>query len=325
MNIVRKVFYNHIIRSALDVILSPLTLASCFWLKYLRRYWTYLPVSEGIYRFTGIFPIQDHYYEPLFNTKDNLRYSLRKDRNLPGINFNLDFQVALASNLKFTLELKDIPFSKPSETGFYFNNGSFTSGDAEFYYNIIRHFKPKRIIEIGSGSSTLLANIAIQKNLSEDVQFKTVLSCIEPYEQPWLESIGVNVIRQKVENISIEYFKELQANDILFIDSSHMVRPQGDVLFEFLEILPSLNKGVLVHIHDIFSPRDYLDQWVLKDHRFWNEQYLFEAFISGNQNFKIIGALNFLRHHEEKLFADRFLVKKDATGIEPASMWLIKE
>ena len=93
-----------------------------------------------------------------------------------------------------------------------------------------------------------------------------------------LEKIGVTVIRQKVEGLGKAVFAELEKGDILFIDSSHIIRPQGDVLFEYLESLPSLNRGVIVHIHDIFSPKDYLKEWVTNEVRFWNEQYLLEAF-----------------------------------------------
>ena len=97
-------------------------------------------------------------------------------------------------------------------------------------------------------------------------------------------------------------FQELDAGDILFIDSSHMIRPQGDVVFEYLEILPTLKDGVIVHIHDIFSPRDYPADWVIDRVWFWNEQYLLEAFLTLNSDWKIIGALNYLRHnHYDKL------------------------
>ena len=80
---------------------------------------------------------------------------------------------------------------------------------------------------------------------------------------PWLKDIGVELIRKKVENIDLDFFQKLEENDILFIDSSHIIRPQGDVLYEFLEILPSLKKGVYIHIHDIFTPRDYPNHWLM--------------------------------------------------------------
>jgi hypothetical protein len=114
---------------------------------------------------------------------------------------------------------------------------------------------------------------------------------------PWLEQLPLTVVRKKVEDINLQFFSDLDKNDILFIDSSHIIRPQGDVLFEFLEILPSLKKGVIVHIHDIFTPKNYLKQWLEKEVRFYNEQYLLEAFLTHNSQWKIIGALNYLHHN----------------------------
>ena len=105
------------------------------------------------------------------------------------------------------------------------------------------------------------------------------------------------VIRQPVETVDKTIFTCLESNDILFIDSSHIIRPQGDVLCEYLQILPVLQPGVLVHVHDIFTPKDYLDEWLREQGLFWNEQYLLEAFLSGNTDYEIIAALNFLKHH----------------------------
>ena len=114
-------------------------------------------------------------------------------------------------------------------------------------------------------------------NKQDDPSYTCKHVCIEPYEMPWLEKTGVTVIRKKIEDVEISFFSELADCDILFLDSSHIIRPQGDVLFEYLQLLPSLNKGVIVHIHDIFSPRNYSNEWLMGDIRFWNEQYLLEA------------------------------------------------
>lgn len=125
---------------------------------------------------------------------------------------------------------------------------------------------------------------ALKKNRDEDPSYNCEHVCIEPYEMPWLETVDVSVVRKKVEEVELEFFSQLQKNDILFIDSSHVIRPQGDVVFEYLELLPSLNIGVVVHIHDIFSPKNYLAEWLQDDVRFWNEQYLLEAFLSHNNS-----------------------------------------
>lgn len=139
---------------------------------------------------------------------------------------------------------------------------------------------------------------------------------------PWLENLNVTVIRKKVEELEVDFFKTLNENDILFIDSSHIIKPQGDVLFEYFEILPILNKGVIVHIHDIFSPRNYLKEWVLDNYWFWNEQYLLEAFLNSNKNWRIIGAVNYLKHNFYDNLHDKCprLNKKR----EPGSFYIVK-
>lgn len=113
----------------------------------------------------------------------------------------------------------------------------------------------------------------------------------------WLDGVsGIEVLCQKIEQMDNQLLLELEKDDILFIDSSHVIRPQGDVLCEYLEILPILKPGVMVHIHDIFTPRDYLDHWLIDEVKLWNEQYLLEAFLSCNSQFEIIAALNFLSY-----------------------------
>jgi predicted O-methyltransferase YrrM len=254
-----------------------------------------LPRILKVFRRIGIYPIRDHYYEPWFKPA-TLRYPLQQDRNLPGLDMNTGSQLQLLKEFDYNGELVSFPVTKREDLEFYFDNSWFGCGDAEYLYNMIRRFKPRRMVEIGSGYSTLIAASAIRANKAIDANYACMHVCIEPYEVPWLETLGVKVLREPVESVDKQLFSDLASNDILFIDSSHMIRPQGDVLFEYLEILPSLNQGVLVHIHDIFTPKDYPEQWLDKWVFFWNEQYLLEAFLSFNREFEVVGALNFLRH-----------------------------
>jgi len=151
---------------------------------------------------------------------------------------------------------------------------------------------------IGGGEAyAQMAKNAINANKKEDLHYNCQQVCIEPYSFSWLEELDVRVIRQRTEEVDIKIFKELDKNDILFIDSSHIIRPQGDVLFEYLEILPILKSGVLVHIHDIFTPKDYLNEWIADEIKLWNEQYLLEAFLTFNSEYKIIASLNYLKHN----------------------------
>lgn len=285
-----------------DTLLVPLVYPAAWLLKNIREVGLHrLPRCRNALIQVGVFPIRNHYFEPQFDHR-HPSPDFSQDRNLNGIDWNVAGQLDLIDQFNFSTELADIPHRQPATLKFYLNNGSFESGDAEYWYQLIRTIKPRRIIEIGSGNSTLMAIAAIQANQEEDADYHCEHTCIEPYEMPWLEKAGVTVVRKKVEDMGTDYFSQLQANDILFIDSTHIIRPQGDVLFEYLELLPLLNPGVVVHVHDIFSPKNYLTQWLQEEVKFWNEQYLLEAFLSHNSSWKIIGALNYLRHnHYEKL------------------------
>ncbi len=242
-----------------------------------------------------------HYYEPTYREED-LPANTAVDRPLPGIAWNDACQLALLAQFNFGDELKALPQTKPSPSAFGYVGGQYGNGDAEVYYSMVRTKKPRRIIEIGSGESTLIANLAVAANRRDDPDYRCEQICIEPYEVDWLEGTGVTVIRQVVEKIDLAIFDSLGANDILFIDSSHIIRPWGDVLREYHEIIPRLASGVLIHVHDIFSPRDYPENWLRAERRLWNEQYLLEAFLAFNNRYEIICATNWLwRHHYDAL------------------------
>lgn len=140
-----------------------------------------------------------------------------------------------------------------------------------------------------------------------------------------MEGLNVKIIKKVVEGIDKNIFLELTENNILFIDSSHIIRPQGDVLFEYLTVLPILRKGVLVHFHDIFTPKDYLDDWIIKEKKFWNEQYLLEAFLTSNEDYRIIGLLNYLSHNYFKEFSKCCPIFENQANREQGSFWIIKE
>lgn len=305
-----------------DVVLSLFVYPAALILKHVRFVGVqYLPLCKKILLHVGVFPIRNDYYEPLFDNR-LLRHPLSNNRDLTGIDWNVEQQLSVLDRFQFENELKDVPLSKKNDLTFYLNNVRFEAGDAEYWYSLIRLIKPAKIFEIGSGHSTLMAIKAIEKNEQENPAYQCKHICIEPYEMPWLEKTSATVIRKKIEDLDKSFFAELDENDILFIDSSHVIRPQGDVLFEYLELLPSLRKGVIVHVHDIFSPKDYPDEWVRKEVKFWNEQYIIEAFLTSNSGWKIIGALNYLHHnHYEKLQANCPFLTPDKN---PASLYMQK-
>lgn len=309
----------------IDIIFSPLTLLASFWLKLIRKYnvglfETISNTSKNIFQSVGVFPITDHYYEPFMG---KMAYSQKTKRNLPGIDFNIDKQLLFLKNFNYQNELKEISMLPADQLNYSFSKGPFRSGDAEILYNIVRFLKPKKIIEIGCGHSSLLIQHAIGNTIKTDVNYLCHHICIEPYEAGYLSKLDVQFIKKPVEQIELNLFESLEENDILFIDSSHIIRPGGDVLFEYLEILPRLKKGVYIHIHDIFSPNNYLKEWVEDGVNFWNEQYLLEAFLSCNDHFKVICSVNFLKNnYYSNLQAVCPMLSEER---EPGSFWIQKK
>jgi len=307
-----------------DVLLAPLVYLAAWLMKLVRRVGVYrMTISHAILRHVGVFPIRDHYYEPLFDPR-HLRRPLDEERPLPGIDFNIPGQLDLLARFDYAAELDAIPRTG-IEGSFYYDNPNFSAGDAEFLYSAIRHFKPRRILEIGSGFSTLMMLRAIDANRAAEPAYRSRVVCVEPHEMPWLDyTPGIEILRQPVETLDAHYVTELQANDILFIDSSHVVRPQGDVLRVYLELLPLLARGVLVHVHDIFTPRDYPARWVVEEVRLYNEQYILEAFLSGNSHVEVIGALNLLAHRYPDRLAEKFPIFGSRIGAcDPGSLWML--
>lgn len=306
----------------IDTITYPFAYVCALYMKIIRKIsFIHLPLLKKLMYRIGVFPIIDQYYEPMFNP-NHLSSSLREDRNLPGIDMNTAGQLELLNKFEYAEELKSIPMDKvDGEICYYYNNPSYKAGDSEYLYNMIRHFKPKRIIEVGSGYSTLMAIEAIKRNAGEGVY--CIQQCIEPYEMEWLEKTSATIIRKKLEDVDKDLFSQLESDDMLIIDSSHIIRPQGDVLVEYLEILPILKPGVIVHIHDIFTPKDYLDEWVLGEVRFWNEQYILEAFLTNNSEYEIIGAVNYLKHHYYGRIKEKCPMLSEEN--EPGAFWIRKK
>ncbi|MFH8120368.1 MAG: class I SAM-dependent methyltransferase [Candidatus Aenigmatarchaeota archaeon] len=268
----------------------------------------------------GIHILPISFYSPIPILKELKRINFEAF-DLHGVNINDEIMLKLLEDFKrFSDEFNSLPFE--SEEGFYLNNPNFGPVDSEVYYCIIRLFKPKRIIEIGSGFSTMLALDAIRKN--EEEGFQCELIAIDPYPSKKIRKVkdkNFKLIQKKVENMPISYFNILNEKDILFIDSSHVVRVCGDVCYLYLRVLPRLKKGVLIHSHDIFLPFDYPKEWVIKKKRFWSEQYLLHAFLLFNKAFEIIWASNYIKSkYPEKLK----IFRSYKESIVPGSFWIIK-
>ena len=222
-----------------------------------------------------------HYYEPIPDFRAITLAQIQRRRNYAAIDFQWPHQLRLLGELEpYAAELTEVDVT----------NDYFSGLDAIVYYSLIRHLKPRRIVEIGGGFSTRFAAKALARN--DD---GATLTCIEPNpERLNGHALNIELIQKPVEEIEVDFFSQLEANDILFIDSSHTVKFGSDVCYEFLDVLPVLRPGVWVHVHDIFFPHDYPAEWILKRRLALNEQYLLEAFLSFNREFQVALANHWL-------------------------------
>lgn len=270
-----------------------------------RQWHRYVRLMFPLWQQLGVHVLPNHFYNPIPDTRELTDSFFSRRSELIGITMQDEQQLALLNNFKnkFLSEYQTFP---QNSTGvgheYYISNRTFEEVDGEILYCMIREFKPRKIIEIGSGFSTYLTAQAVLKN-SEDGH-NSDFTAIEPYPNNVLTQglPGLTRLMKKcVQEVSLAEFAALQENDILFIDSSHVLKPGSDVQYEYLEILPRLNKGVIVHVHDIFMPAEYPKEWMMKHLRFWNEQYLLQAFLTFNDSFEVIWAANYmlLKHPEQ--------------------------
>ena len=236
-----------------------------------------------------------HFYEPIPDTQSLKKELWERPSTVPGVEMNGAKQRQLLCDAFpiFGEECNQFPLEAPaSGVSFYLQNGRFEGLDPLIAYCMVRHYQPRRIIEVGSGYSTLLLAQAAQKNGS------TELHSIEPYPVEFLtEGLPglASLMVKKVEDVDHSVFRSLNAGDFLFIDTSHVVRIGGDVNYLFLEVLPRLQPGVIVHVHDIFLPSEYPREWVIERRRFWTEQYLLQAFLTYNSEFEVLVSSGFLK------------------------------
>ena len=251
-----------------------------------------------------------HFYQQIPDTRGFPLDLYEAESPLLGIDIREDEQLLLLKKFskKYRDEYDKFRFGgSDDEDVFYFENNAFETIDAEILYCMVRELKPANIIEIGSGYSTRVTAMAIRQNRAEDSSYSCGLTCIEPYPMDWLTRIPEvsYIIESKVETLPIGTFSCLGENDILFIDSSHTINVYNDVCFEYLEVLPSLNNGVHIHIHDIILPLRYSEYWY-NMRCFWNEQYLLQAFLAFNSSFRVRWAANYMHLKHPSSLAEAF-------------------
>ena len=263
-------------------------------------------LSEQV-RKQGKFPA-GHYYSPIPSEEDVLAYvELKKPptSELLGINLNEQTQYELLN--EYAKFYKDLPFpeEQTSRHRYYYDNEWFSYSDAIFLYSFLRKHIPKRIIEVGSGfsSAVMLDTIDIFFSQRPEITF------IEPYPDRLISLFRegdreqVRLIDRKIQEVPFNVLLALESGDLLFIDSSHVVKCGSDLQLLMFEILPRLQPGVIVHFHDVFYPFDYPCEW-LTDGRCWNENYFLRAFLSYNSEWSI----QFFNTYVHYMFGD--LIKK---------------
>ncbi|CAM3664355.1 class I SAM-dependent methyltransferase [Smaragdicoccus niigatensis] len=306
---------------AFDLVLWLPALLSALVMRVVRRIGLgRMPLVGRALSSVGVTPAVRRYYDPFFDERQAI-YPLGTVRELPGIDLATERQLGLLAELDYADEFVAALANQDAHARmFSFDNDFYGAGDAELLYAMIRRLRPRTIIEVGSGNSTLIVRLALAANERDDAGYRCRHVCIEPFEARWLPETGAEVIRERVESVDRGLFDQLGPNDLLFIDSSHTIRPQGDVVVEYLEILPRLAPGVIVHIHDIFTPRDYPREWVVGRRDMWDEQYLVEAFLTHNLHWEVVLATNHLYrdHHAALARVCPYL----RPGEHPSSMYL---
>lgn len=265
-----------------------------------------------------------HYYSPINSISDINTATLQKNKSitlqtLPSLNLDQNKfkenieklgEISLRTKIKF-------PGKKGGEYYYYYRNDFYSYTDALVLSAFIEYLNPNKIIEIGSGfSSAVMHDVITYLNLN------TTCYHIEPYPDRLKSVINkpINIIEKRLQDVDLSLFRELQANDILFIDSTHVAKAGSDVNYYISQILPVLNSGVYIHIHDIFWPFEYSEEW-LKEGRSWNECYILRAFLQYNNAFSIEFFNHYMWLFYRELMTKFFPVGQKNYG---GSIWLKK-
>lgn len=268
-----------------------------------------------------------HFYSPipsLNEVKRNENWIFGEcARTLPDVAMNEQNQLELLKSFKHFYA--EIPFKEGKTPGlrYYFENSMYSYSDAIMFYCMIRHLKPKRVIEIGSGFSSCITLDTNEKFLGNTI--KPVF--IEPFPERLLSLLKgsdreqLEIHSQRLQDIDLGLFDQLQRNDILFIDSTHVSKVGSDVNRIFFDILPRLPSGTYVHFHDIFYPFEYPRDWIFAG-RSWNEAYLLRAFLQNNADYQVVLMNSYLHRFHPEFFTEEMPLCNRNTG---GSIWLRKQ
>lgn len=266
-----------------------------------------------------------HYYSPIANLENIKKREIQiwnKKLKTPGIDLNSKAQLELLKKIEHFYPELPFTFEKQDHLRYNFANNYYSYTDGIILYSLLRHFKPQRIIEIGSGYSSAVMLDTSELFLNYSIHF----TFIEPLPGRLMnllskkENSTTTIIEKEVQIVPLEIFQTLESNDILFIDSSHVIKTGSDVNFLIFEVLPLLKPGVMIHFHDIYYPFEYPREWVYKGLN-WNETYTLRAFLMYNSDFEIILFSDYLHNFYPEAFKGMPLTY-NATG---SNIWLRKK
>lgn len=265
---------------------------------------------------------------PIVDEIQKTQHRWNKPSSLPGLNIDLKkLKVQWETISKnYKEEYESLPsYNQIAELGY---GVGYTKADARTLYYMLRHVKPKRYIEIGSGISTYYTYLAGQKNAIEGHPLK--IMCIEPYPKPNFFSIkDIEIQESVVQNVPLSFFEQLEEGDVLFIDSSHAAKIDSDVVYELLEIVPRLKKGVYVHIHDIPFPFNFpypaeLYIFNKEEPQLWNEAFFVQAFLAFNSAFEILQCMSYVNYYDPEFVKKHIPERSDKVEYHNVigSIWL---
>jgi len=268
-----------------------------------------------------------HFYSPIPNRTDVARHFERLAEEgiplqVPGISIGHPQMVMLWKELEPYMRGTPFRASKTGNRRFHFDNPAFSWGDASILHAILRHSRPHRLIEIGSGWSSACTLDTVEHELAGACR----LTFIEPHAELLRILVGgttlpIEIIEQPVQVCPMSLFDDLRSGDILFVDSTHVLKTGSDVWFILFRLLPRLRSGVVVHFHDVFWPFEYLQGWALDQNRAWNEIYALQAFLTDNHSWDILFFNDYFRRFEHDLIKQTYPRFLHNTG---GSLWLRK-
>ena len=265
-----------------------------------------------------------HFYSAVPSIEERLAFCDNEEiecRSLDGISLNVEKQIDLL--FEFSKHCNECPFpdKRTDEFRYHFINEAYSYSDALILYSMIRHYRPKRIIEIGSGFSSCVMLDTNQLYFNGEIDIKF----IEPYPDRLLKLIKdadrkCLFADNKLQNVDVRIFENLEENDILFIDSTHVTKLNSDVNKIIFKILPLLKKGVIVHFHDIFWPFEYPKHWI-REGRAWNEAYILHAFLKYNNNYEIMFFYDYLHKYHNEIIKEKLPLCLKGPG---CNLWIKK-